>query len=122
MDVPARTAALTVNVGDTLCAWTGGAFKSTVHRVVPAADGAERFSCGFFYDPAAQTALLRDSRASDADLVNDGILNLLHKAGLPQSAEGVSRLRDLTFAQYKHAVFTKFRPDAKPHERVAAGA
>ena len=78
--------------------------------MVPAAGGAARLSCGFFYDPSAQTALLRNSTASDADLVNDGIVNLLHKAGLPQDRDGVTRLRELTFAQYKHSVCGALRP------------
>lgn len=121
VDVPARTDVLTVNVGDTLCAWTGGAFRSTVHRVVPASGGAARLSCGFFADPSAKTALLDDS-ASDHGLYNDGIVNLLHKAGLPQNRDGVAHLRALSFSEYKHAVFTKFRPDARPHVRVDAAS
>ena len=79
-----------------------------MHRVVPAQGPRPRYSCGFFYDPAAQTALLRANGdgggdagnlgfTRDEDLVNPGIVNLLHKAGLPQDAAGVGALRALTF-------------------------
>lgn len=45
---------LVVNVGDLLSRWTGGAYKSTPHRVVNAS-GQERISLVLAFDPDADT-------------------------------------------------------------------
>lgn len=47
---PVREGTLTVNVADFLQRWTGGLYKSTVHRVVRGrGDSDERFSVPFFF-------------------------------------------------------------------------
>ncbi len=47
---------LVVNVGDLLCRWTGGAYKSTPHRVVNAS-GQERLSLVLAFDPNPETLI-----------------------------------------------------------------
>ena len=46
---PIRPSTLTVNVADFLQRWTGGLYKSTIHRVVTRAGVGERVSVPFFY-------------------------------------------------------------------------
>ena len=48
--VPPKEDALVVNVGDMLSLWTGGRYRSSVHRVVSKPGGGERFSVVFFLD------------------------------------------------------------------------
>lgn len=47
---------LVVNVGDLLCRWTGGAYKSTPHRVVNTS-GQERLSLVLAFDPDPDTII-----------------------------------------------------------------
>jgi len=49
--VPADRQNITVNSGDLLERWTNGRYKSTEHRVTPAAQGVDRFSIALFVDP-----------------------------------------------------------------------
>ena len=51
--------------------------------------------------------------------VNSGLHNLLHKSGMDQTAAGIQSLRELSFSEYKTAVFTKYKPDARPNEKPA---
>lgn len=46
-----------VNVGDMLSAWTGGAYRSSVHRVLNKNPGKDRFSVVFFFDGNLDTKL-----------------------------------------------------------------
>ena len=51
VDVPADRHALVCNLGDMLDRMTGGRYRSTPHRVLPAAD-TDRLSFPFFLDPS----------------------------------------------------------------------
>ena len=54
VDVPVREGALTVNVGDMVHVWTGGACSAPEHRVLPSRS-AVRYSAAFFFNPSYDT-------------------------------------------------------------------
>src|SRR5690606_41124353 len=54
-DVPPFEGGLVVNFGKLLERWTGGRIKATLHRIL--ANGGERFSIPFFYEPRADARL-----------------------------------------------------------------
>eukprot|EP00741_Cyanophora_paradoxa_P009464 tig00000144_g9168.t1 len=52
ISVPSLPGTLVVNTGDLMCRWTGGLFKSTLHRVAaPQSPTPERYSVAFFVHP-----------------------------------------------------------------------
>jgi isopenicillin N synthase-like dioxygenase len=50
-DAPPVEGAVVVNTGDLMERWTNGRYRSTLHRVVPIAGNADRYSIAFFVDP-----------------------------------------------------------------------
>lgn len=52
-----REGGYVVNVGDMLSAWTGGAYRSSVHRVLNKSTEKDRFSVVFFFDGNLDTKL-----------------------------------------------------------------
>ncbi|MEX0921624.1 MAG: 2-oxoglutarate and iron-dependent oxygenase domain-containing protein [Rhodovibrionaceae bacterium] len=54
MEVPPREESFVVNLGNMLACWSGGRFKSTLHRVQPPL-GVERYSLGYFAVPDYET-------------------------------------------------------------------
>jgi len=56
IQAPPIDGTLVVNVGDLLCRWTGGAYKSTPHRVVNSS-GRERLSLVLAFDPDPHTVI-----------------------------------------------------------------
>lgn len=54
MEVPPRPGCFVVNIGNMMEAWSGGRFRSTLHRVHPPA-GRDRFSIAFFASPDYDT-------------------------------------------------------------------
>jgi len=61
-----------VNIGDMLEKWTGGLYKSTLHRVVHTS-GNDRFSIPFFFEPNVNCTI--KSLVSEAD---DGVVSGEH--------------------------------------------
>jgi isopenicillin N synthase-like dioxygenase len=59
LDVPAIPGSFVVNIGDLMAFWTGGRWKSTVHRVVNPESGnaSSRISIPFFYLPNHDTSI-----------------------------------------------------------------
>jgi isopenicillin N synthase-like dioxygenase len=56
IDAPNLPGVLLINIGDMLMRWTNDRFRSTVHRVINA-DGVERYSMPFFFDPVFDTVV-----------------------------------------------------------------
>jgi len=56
MDVEPLPGCLVVNIGNMLEVWSGGRFRSTMHRVHPPI-GVERYSIGYFAHPGYETLI-----------------------------------------------------------------
>ena len=56
IDAPNLPGVLLVNIGDMAMRWTNDRFHSTVHRVVNA-EGIDRYSIPFFFDPGFRTVV-----------------------------------------------------------------
>ena len=61
--------AFTINIGNMMEAWSGGRFKSTMHRVNPP-PGVERYSIGFFAVPDFDTVIKPIGTAASAGSCN----------------------------------------------------
>ncbi len=57
IDVPEVPGTFVVNIGEMLELATNGFLKATLHRVISPADGAERISLPFFYNPALDATM-----------------------------------------------------------------
>jgi isopenicillin N synthase-like dioxygenase len=59
--VPAepRASTFVVNIGDMMAKWSGGRYKSTLHRVVQPMGGSDRYSLPFFFNPSLSTQINR---------------------------------------------------------------
>lgn len=62
--------AMVVNIGDMLSMWTGGRYKSSLHRVVNLG-GKERYSVAFFFDGNADFKL--GKMGEDGNVGGDGL-------------------------------------------------
>lgn len=69
-EVPALEGCFVVNLGDMLERWTGGLYKSTLHRVLNTT-GKDRYSVPFFFEPNVNCRI--KSLLPDAD--DDGVLS-----------------------------------------------
>ncbi len=57
IDVPARSGALVVNIGEMFQLVTRGYYKATVHRVVSPPPGVQRISLAYFFNPKLEATL-----------------------------------------------------------------
>ncbi|WWD05353.1 hypothetical protein V865_003426 [Kwoniella europaea PYCC6329] len=76
VDVPPKPGCLVINIGDALEFWSGGAFKSTLHRVVMPRNLSEttsRYSIAYFLHPDNES-VLQPLGGQINDLVLDEIL------------------------------------------------
>ncbi|EJT77011.1 2OG-Fe(II) oxygenase [Gaeumannomyces tritici R3-111a-1] len=91
--VPPNPDAYVVNIGDMLNAWTEGAYRSTVHRVLNLGS-THRYSIPFFFDGNADCPLTpfgsRNSRDIDAEAVETASQHLLRR--LDESYKVPSRI------------------------------
>lgn len=90
LDVPPRPDAFVVNVGDMLHRMSGGALRSTPHRVINRT-GRARYSCPFFYDPHVSATIAPLVGSSSLAPLNFGDflrreLQASYDAHKPQSA------------------------------------
>jgi isopenicillin N synthase-like dioxygenase len=85
LSVPPIENTLIVNIGDMLAFWSGGKYRSTLHKVSNRS-GRTRHSLAFFYDPAYNTPLvnLRNDLAEQNEkggVVQTALDHLLEKIG-----------------------------------------
>lgn len=72
LNIPAREDVLIVNMGDLVQKWTKGAYRSTVHRVVNAAEG-DRYSVPCFYEGDFKATNPFDPDSSDGETVEEHV-------------------------------------------------
>ena len=85
LSVPPIENTLIINIGDMLAFWSGGKYRSTLHKVNNRS-GQTRHSLAFFYDPAYNTPLinLTDSLSNSSETTNEtktALDHLLQKIG-----------------------------------------
>ena len=69
--VPVPNCGFIVNIGDIMMQWTGGRFKSNVHRVIHRTRNRERYSIPFFVEPNLDTVIRPDAFTDEKLNVDD---------------------------------------------------
>jgi len=115
VDVEPVPGALVVNIGDALAAYSGGTWRSTLHRVM-SNSSRPRMSAAMFVDPNADEKVLPKHVLPFCNSPNDALKILLHKTGLKDDPADVLKLHDMHFAEYKLRVFSKFLPQSAPYQ------
>lgn len=57
IEAPPVPGTFVVNLGDLMARWTNGLYSSTMHRVMNAGSGRERYSIPYFYSPRADAVI-----------------------------------------------------------------
>lgn len=73
LDVPAVEDVFVINVGDLLGKWSGGVYKSTLHRVINASSDSNRYSVPCFYEGDYAATNPFDLSQSDGETVEEHI-------------------------------------------------
>ncbi|KAG8980140.1 hypothetical protein FRB93_009636 [Tulasnella sp. JGI-2019a] len=92
LDAPVVKDAILVNIGDLLDFWTGGKFKSTVHRVVlprSEIEAGPRFSIAYFLHPDDDVLISRliTSTSEDETTTESDKRSIMNRFGVDPNAE-----------------------------------
>jgi isopenicillin N synthase-like dioxygenase len=83
-DVPPQDGALIVNIGELLEWATDGYLRATVHRVIAPAEGSERISVPFFFNPRLDAVVPRLDIAPEYGAAARGVeqdpTNVIHNS------------------------------------------